>query len=298
MPDLRVRPAASRARLTAVCRGAFGGLRRRRHCRLCGDVVCAPCTREVSLHRIPACAACHRAVDAAGAVLRVTPPDPLARQYALLAASRAQALHGLPRFNEYLGQLADELQPATRSMPRIEAIRHDAGAVKDTLQLIFDHFEAAARAIRGLKGSGDSQRDLVIDNIVRAAHQFVKEHRFSLRMLPGRLALYDQAAEAQPLRIPPGAEKPASLMASLGTMLLPAALLPPPDAPAARSVPLPANLGALMQRLEVLGEQRAQLEACMETAMQERRFGELPALQRAVDEVAQETDRVKLMCTQ
>jgi hypothetical protein len=61
-------------------------------------------------------------------------------------------------------------------------------------------------------------------------------------------------------------------------------------------MPLPANLGALMQRLEILHEQKSQLETTLEEARRERRYGDMTTLHIAIEEIAQEIDHVKLMC--
>jgi hypothetical protein len=60
-----------------------------------------------------------------------------------LVSSRTQVLGNLPKFNEYLVQLQEEMALPVRDLARLESIQSDAATVKQTLHLIFDHYEAA-----------------------------------------------------------------------------------------------------------------------------------------------------------
>jgi hypothetical protein len=233
----------------------------------------------------------------------VAPLDPLLSNYRNLARSRTQILEGLPRFNEYLVELESELAQTERNKNRIEAIQHDANAIRDTLMLIFEHYEGSARLIGQLMSEPQLAlaRDLVIRNILVTCQRFIKEHRFSLKALPGKLVMFDDQP-SESIDIPsPNPEHPPSVVSSLSQKLLPNFLqpgsrsrLPSISEP---QLQLPANLGALMQKLEVLHEQKAQLEAFLEDARIKRRFGELATLQGTIEETEAEITRLKLMCS-
>ena len=149
------------------------------------------------------------------------------------------------------------------------------------------------RQMSRLASASSAQRVLVINNVQRAGTQFIKQHRFSLSMLPGRLDMFEDPMKAVPIKAPPGQE---TFVASLTQRLLPSALRT--RAPEAeKDLPLPANLGVLMRNLDVLHEQKSQLESFIEEARVSRNFSELTALQTALDEVQAEIDTLKVMCT-
>lgn len=228
----------------------------------------------------------------------VSPVDPLLSNYQNLTVSRTQILEGLPRFNEYLVELESELACKERNRTRIEAIQHDANAIRETLMLIFEHYEGSARLIGQLMQSEMvSQRDLVVRNILVTCQRFIKEHRFSLKALPGKLTMFDDQP-SESIDIPSPTQDSAHEQ-SFSQKFLPGFLqgrsrLPTVPEP---QLQLPANLGALMQKLEVLHEQKAQLEVFLEDARVNRRFGELATLQRTIEETDAEITSIKLMCS-
>lgn len=217
-----------------------------------------------------------------------------------MLSTRKQILQGLPRYNEYLCNLEDELYSSPRDITRLDSIRHDALAIRNTLQIMFDNYTLLLQSISKQKTADHSQRNLVIENIAYACGIFLKLHKFSLRYLPETFDL----DPTQPVMIPRGhnrsnsSSKSVSLIPSFITNFLPS--LQPNnnklEAIQEVQVPLPANLGALMQRLEILHEQKSQLETILEEARRERRFGDMTTLHVAIEEVVQEIDHVKLMC--
>lgn len=285
-------------------REKFTSFRRRHHCRLCGRLICGDeltCQASLTTYQFTACKHCYRLQSSHNQIIKVDPllhgKDPLEQLYQSMLTSRSQALQNLPKFNEYLIELEFQLKQVPRDQARIQAIQNDAEAIRDTLQLIFDHYEKAIIDMAGVRVGDGSQRDLVLKNIIYSGHQFIKTHRFSLKMLPGRLDLYeDQKPVDIPQKTPSGSQSP-SLVASLASKFIPSIFTSATAEPKSPSIPLPANLGALMQRLQILQEQRSQLESFMEEAMVARRFGELPTLQTAIDEVDQEINRLKLICS-
>lgn len=210
-------------------------------------------------------------------------------------------MEGLPRYNEYLCNLEDELYTTSRNGARLDSIKLDAMAIRNTLQIMFDNYTLLLQSISKQRTIDHSQRNLVIENIVYACGIFLKLHKFSLRYLPETFD-FDTTG---PITIPNGrtrsnsSSKSVSLIPSFITNFLPS-FHPNTNKPLESiqeiKVPLPANLGALMQRLEILHEQKSQLEVTFEEARRERRFGDMTTLQIAIEEVAQEIDHVKLMC--
>lgn len=183
---------------------------------------------------------------------------------------------------------------------RIDTIKHDAMAIRNTLQIMFDNYTLLLQSISKEKTINDSQRNLVIENISYACGIFLKLHKFSLRYLPETFDI-DQAG---PVAIPKGqtpsnsSSKSASLIPSFIANFLSSVSNKNPQLKTVQEVqmPLPANLGALMQRLEILHEQKSQLETTLEEAHRERRYGDMTTLHIAIEEIVQEIDHVKLMC--
>lgn len=217
------------------------------------------------------------------------PVDPLLVHYRSMAGSREQILHSLPKFNEYLVDLEHEMGQIPRKAARIEAIKQDASAVKDTLQLMFDHYEISMAQLRRLESTSSAQKALVMGNIQRAGTLFIKKHRFSLSMLPGKLDMFEDPTKAVPIKQTATQPPQDSFVASLTQRFL-------PKSEPEKELPLPANLGVLMSNLHVLHEQKSQLEAYLEDARTNRKFSELTTLQTALDEVQAEIDSLKIMC--
>lgn len=261
--------------------------------------MCTECTKGVSSYNIPACTSCYILLGKTGPIL-VTPTDKLLSTYLNLVTSRTQILEGLPRFNEYLVELEAELAQKDRNRGRIEAIQHDANAIRDTLMLIFEHYEGSARIIGQLVEVVDgqeSQRDVVVRNILVTCQRFIKEHRFSLKALPGKLTMFDdQPSESISIPSPTQDQQPSLSQKYLPNFLQSGSRSREPSVQESH-LQLPANLGALMQKLEVLHEQKAQLEVFLEDARVNRRFGELATLQGTIEETEAEITRIKLMCS-
>lgn len=184
----------------------------------------------------------------------------------------------MPKFKEYISLIEDELSSPLRDVPRLETLKHDATAVRNTLELMFGHFIDVLVAVKELCREDGSQRDMLISNIGAHGDLFLKTNKVSLCLLP-------ESASFMPIP-----KKPESTLARFFPSFGQAEKEEIP-------VPLPANLGALMQKIEVLHEQKSQLDTFLEAARVERRYTDLASLQAAIDEITQEIDGVKLMCT-
>jgi hypothetical protein len=171
-------------------------------------------------------------------------------------------------------------------------------AIRNTLQIMFDNYTLLLQSVSKQKSIDHSQRNLVIENISYACGIFLKLHKFSLRYLPETFGI-DQVG---PVTIPKSrsnsSSKSASLIPSFIANFLPSVSNKNSQFKTTQEIqmPLPANLGALMQRLEILHEQKSQLETTLEEARRERRYGDMTTLHIAIEEIAQEIDHVKLMC--
>ncbi len=233
-------------------------------------------------------------------VIKVEPQlhgtDPIIKHYQEMMTSRSQILENIPKFNEYLILIENEFNVPIRNMARIESLSNDALVVRKTLDLMFDHFEAASMAIDQLAQLNNSQRDMIIANISYSSNQFIKLNRFTLKMLPGKLPSFTEEQTSSSVNIPThGSSGRPSLVSSISNIFT--FQIKPLVEEKEIFAPLPANFGALMQKLEVLHEQRAHLEAQLESARVKRRYADLAALHTAIEEINQEISRLKLMCS-
>ncbi|RYO76150.1 hypothetical protein DL766_003877 [Monosporascus sp. MC13-8B] len=296
------------------CQQEFGSWTfRRHHCRICGRVVCGDpqtaCSSEVGLSvanpgapptmekpaagysvslDIRLCRDCRATIFAKRDFINSVnykPPDQ--RAYETLR----QFEHGirllLPNFQKALVPLQDENSSPSRAQIQ------DAAKIRKRLTDSFTKYDTAARRIRDLKTDSPTQKQLQ-KAIYAAASTFLHMHMLPLKNLPrtlrhnssgggsskgGRLLLpnrHHAASAASPLRDAETASQVTDAASEASTAV---SLLETEEK-------------ELRERLVVLEEQRYLVQGMVANAHGARRFEEVSALTRNVEELDREIEDV------
>jgi hypothetical protein len=273
------------------CHLRFSAVNRKHHCRLCGRIMCGESTCSVFF---PLAVADGEAIDlrlctkCENTALRrpllkkelakTTPLEPLQRE---LHKVRDQIDDILPRFNDQLYRFEYEMEQPIPSEQLVLDARHESMTARDTLMLLFRHFEGIAKKIKMLHINNENQETLLSENIHRAAMIYLQNNMFSLQMLP-RLDM-KRLQRPAPISIPSAAPSERSSAAS---SFLPRIFRGTVEEES--PIPLPANISALEQKLEVLFEQKEQLEGFLAAAVNAQRFDEVRTLRLSLEDVCRE----------
>ncbi|KAI1362021.1 FYVE zinc finger protein [Xylaria arbuscula] len=286
------------------CQQEFGSWTfRRHHCRICGRVVCADpqtaCSSEVGLNvantpLVPSekaeggslnidvrmCRDCKSTLfakrDFVESVMR-KPPDQ--RAYETLRQFERGIELLLPTFQRALLPLQDENNPPSHAQIQ------EAGKLRKRLTESFTKYDVAARRIRDLKTDSPSQQRLQ-KAIYQAASSFLHMHMLPLKNLP-RLLKHNSSSTsksrlitnghvASPLRHADNSE--TASQTSEGSTVVSA---------------LETEEKELRERLIVLEEQKYMVQKMISASRGARRFEEVSALTRNVEELEREIEAAK-----
>lgn len=293
------------------CKQEFGSWTfRRHHCRICGKVVCADpqteCSSEVGLSVANASAAPSEKAEAGSLLIDVRmcrdckstifskrdfvesvmqkPPDQ--RAYETLRQFERGIELLLPSFRRALVPLQNEDQAPTHAQIQ------EAGKLRKRLTDSFTKYDMAARRIRDLKTDSPAQQRLQ-KAVYQAASSFLHMHMLPLKNLPrllkqnssgsgsgaakNRLAPNSHYVAASPLRQGDRAADTASQTSEGSTAV---------------SI-LETEEKDLRERLIVLEEQKYMVQKMINTSRGSRRFEEVGALTRNVEELDREIEATR-----
>lgn len=282
------------------CSEVFGALNRKHHCRLCGRIICGEsrCSRFVPITdvaEIRICAHCANLLELGHrrAAFR-KPPEfnvELEAHYSETEQIKEQIDGIVPRFNDQLHRFEFELQSSEPDEAKLMSIRHEAMAARDTLVLLFRHVEALLRKIRALPRlhgiDEDCLRAQMCQNIHRAGVLYLQENMIPLQQLPTLdlkrlLKPAPDPAPSQDADNDTAASGPSSYLPKFFSSLL------SPNQEDSQDIPKPANIPALQEKVDVLKEQKMQLEGFLATAVQGQKFDDVRAIRTSLEEVNRE----------
>ncbi|KAI8953098.1 FYVE zinc finger protein [Xylaria longipes] len=281
------------------CQQDFGSWTfRRHHCRICGRVVCADpqtgCSSEVGLNvantspapsekseggsmhiDIRMCRDCKSTIfakrDFVESIMR-KPPDQ--RAYETLRQFERGIELLLPTFQRALIPLQDENNPPNHSQIQ------EAAKLRKRLTDSFTKYDVAARRIRDLKTDSPTQQRLQ-KTIYQAASSFLHMHMLPLKNLP-RLLKHNSSSSAKS-RLTPNGHVASPLRQ--GDVLETASQTSEGSTVASA---LETEEKELRERLIVLEEQKYMVQKMIGASRGARRFEEVSALTRNVEELEKE----------
>ncbi|RTE80375.1 hypothetical protein BHE90_005121 [Fusarium euwallaceae] len=310
------------------CQQDFGSWTfRRHHCRICGRVVCGDpqtgCSSEVGLDvssgvngsttanhatekppstpgqvsvDIRMCRECKHTIFSARdftASLQHKPPDQ--RAYETLRQFERGIQQLLPGFHRALLNLQPEKNDTgeidLNKPPPTHAQIHEAAKIRKRLVDSFGKYGTAAKRLRDLPSESATQRRLQMA-IYTYASSFLHTNMLPLKSLPQLLRSRSSASSAT-------AVSSSRLLAHTHSGLRHSELADPDTASQAPSEgstvvsQLEAEEKELREKLVVLEEQRFMVQAMVKTAHGSRRFEEVSALSRNVDELDAEIKVLK-----
>ncbi|KAI1173258.1 FYVE zinc finger protein [Nemania sp. FL0916] len=282
------------------CQQEFGTWTfRRHHCRICGRVVCADpqtaCSSEVGLNvagtlpsssekaegnptylNIRMCRDCKTTIfakqDFAESAMR-KPPDQ--RAYETLRQFERGIELLLPAFQRALVPLQDENNPPSHSQIQ------DAAKLRKRLTDSFTKYDVAARRVRDLKTDSPAQQRLQ-KAIYQAASSFLHMHMLPLKNLP-RLLKQNSSRSSATARLAPNGHAAGPLRQGDG---LETASQTSEGSTVTSA--LEAEERELREGLIVLEEQKYMVQKMISTSRGARRFEEVSALTRNVEELEKE----------
>ncbi|RWA03982.1 hypothetical protein EKO27_g11122 [Xylaria grammica] len=286
------------------CQQEFGSWTfRRHHCRICGRVVCADpqtaCSSEVGLNvantspapsekaeggsmyvDIRMCRDCKFTIfakrDFVESIMK-KPPDQ--RAYETLKQFERGIELLLPAFQRALLPLQDENNPPNHSQLQ------EAAKLRKRLTDSFTKYDVAARRIRDLKTDDPSQQRLQ-KAIYQSASSFLHMHMLPLKNLP-RLLKHNSSSSAKS-RLAPNGHVASPLRQ--GDVLETASQTSEGSTVVSA---LETEEKELRERLIVLEEQRYMVQKMIGASRGARRFEEVSALTRNVEELDKEIEAAK-----
>ncbi|GAW23459.1 hypothetical protein ANO14919_130180 [Xylariales sp. No.14919] len=286
------------------CQQDFGSWTfRRHHCRICGRVVCADpqtaCSSEVGLNvantspapsekaeggsmyvDIRMCRDCKFTIfakrDFVESIMK-KPPDQ--RAYETLKQFERGIELLLPAFQRALLPLQDENNPPNHSQLQ------EAAKLRKRLTDSFTKYDVAARRIRDLKTDNPSQQRLQ-KAIYQSASSFLHMHMLPLKNLP-RLLKHNSSSSAKS-RLAPNGHVASPLRQ--GDVLETASQTSEGSTVVSA---LETEEKELRERLIVLEEQRYMVQKMIGASRGARRFEEVSALTRNVEELDKEIEAAK-----
>lgn len=285
------------------CQQEFGSWTfRRHHCRICGRVVCADpqtaCSSEVGFNvanpTIPAsekppggnaisldirmCRECKFTIfskrDFAESVMR-KPPDQ--RAYETLRQFERGIQLLMPSFQRVLMILQDENNPPSHAQIQ------EASKLRKRLIDSFTKYDMAAKRVRDLKTTSLTQQRLQ-RTVYQAASAFLHMHMLPLKNLPRLLKQSSSSSRSQRLILPNG-HAPSPLRGSSDGYLDTASQTSETSTVVSA---LETEEKDLRERLIVLEEQKYLVQSMIQSSHGARRFEEVSALTRNVDELDKE----------
>lgn len=279
------------------CRSKFSTVNRKHHCRLCGRVICGEtnCSLFYPLKIVDGdaidlrvCCECENMAIRRPFLLKdLREKSPLEPLYQRLRQCRLQIVDILPRFNEQLFRFEHEMDSDEPSEQRVLDARHEAMAARETVMVVFREIQDLIHKIKDLYDE-DTQEAHLCNNIHRSAIMYLQNNMFTLQMLP-KLDLKRMQKPSQqtlPSATPSG-------HSSIASSFLPKFFSSLIDDTEQQSIPPPANLPALEEKLEVLLEQKEQLEGYLTDEVQRQQFDNVRALRASLEEVSREIQSIQ-----
>ncbi|KAI0188612.1 VAC1 protein [Xylaria flabelliformis] len=289
------------------CQQDFGSWTfRRHHCRICGRVVCADpqtgCSSEVGLNvantspapsekaeggsvhiDVRMCRDCKSTIfakrDFFESIMR-KPPDQ--RAYETLRQFERGIELLLPTFRRALIPLQDENNPPNHSQIQ------EAAKLRKRLTDSFTKYDVAARRIRDLKTDSPTQQRLQ-KAIYQAASSFLHMHMLPLKTLP-RLLKHNSSSSSAKSRLTPNGHHIGSPLRQ-GDILETASQTSEGSTVASA---LETEEKDLRERLIVLEEQKYMVQKMISASRGARRFEEVSALTRNVEELEKEIEDIRV----
>ncbi|KAI1503384.1 FYVE zinc finger protein [Biscogniauxia marginata] len=286
------------------CQQEFGSWTfRRHHCRICGRVVCADpqtgCSSEVGLNianpttptsekpgansisiDIRMCQDCKSTIFAKRDFVESVvykPPDQ--RAYETLRQFERGIQQLLPSFQRALVPLQDEKNPPSHAQIQ------EASKLRKRLTDSFTKYEMAARRIRDMKTESPIQQQLQ-KAIYQAGSSFLHMHMLPLKNLP-RMLKHNSSVSAKNRLLANG--HTASPLRNHDTLETASQASETSTVVSA----LEAEEKELRERLIVLEEQRHIVQMMISNSQGARRFEEVSALTRNVEELAKEIESLR-----
>lgn len=264
---------------------------RQHHCRLCGLIICTDCSFFLPI-RISAtlvnqtriCLKCHSSLFVAMNSPNQETESKLSRDFRKFSHLKQQIQALMPKYQQLL-EGCRQAEPE-----HLEAIHHEASAVRDTIMLQFVHFEATARLINE-DVSISQYETLLRTGIFKAAQLFLNDNLFTLRSLPQLAALKKERKEAEKARELEilKESQSTSKMKRMKEIFAVAFGEEKKDTQVEKGIVL-ANLQSLLEKYRILKEQEESLKQQLEsTDNQEDRH----ILKRALEECNQEIVKVE-----
>ncbi|OTB03895.1 hypothetical protein M426DRAFT_321391 [Hypoxylon sp. CI-4A] len=291
------------------CQQEFAWTFRRHHCRICGRVVCADpqtaCSSDVGLNvanpaastsekygggsplsvDIRMCRDCKSTIfskrDFMESIVH-KPPDQ--RAYETLKQFERGIELLLPTFQRALLPLQDENNPPSHAQIQ------EASKIRKRLTDSFTKYDVAARRIRDMKTDSAAQRQLQ-KSIHQAASSFLHMHMLPLKNLP-RMLKHNSSHSSRNRLLPlPNGHVASPLRNGSSDMLLETASQTSETSTVVSA--LETEEKELRERLIVLEEQKYMVQTMISGAHGARRFEEVSALTRNVEELETEIESVR-----
>ncbi|KAI1871873.1 hypothetical protein JX265_005859 [Neoarthrinium moseri] len=290
------------------CKQEFGSWNfRRHHCRICGRVVCADpqtgCSSEVGLNvanstalssekssdkpisvDIRMCQDCKFTIfakrDFVDSIIH-KPPDQ--RAYETLRQFERGIEQLMPGFQRALLPLQDEHNPPTHVQIQ------EASKLRKRLMDSFSKYDIAAKRIRDMKTTSPTQQHLQ-KSIYQAASSFLHMHMLPLKNLPRLLKHSSSSSSSSRRLLLPNGHAPSPLRGSTDGYLETASQTSETSTVVSA---LETEEKELRERLIVLEEQKYLVQKMIASSQGARRFEEVSALTRNVDELEKEISGLK-----
>lgn len=291
------------------CQQEFGSWTfRRHHCRICGRVVCADpqtgCSSEVGLNvanptapssekpdgssisvDIRMCRECKSTIFAKRDFVETIahkPPDQ--RAYETLRQFERGIQQLIPNFQRALLPLQDENRSPTHAQIQ------EASKLRKRLVDSFTKYDLAAKRLRDLKTDSPTQQCLQ-KAVYQAASAFLHAHMLPLKNLPRMLKHASSSSSASRRMLLPNGPVASPLRNNSTDGYLDTASQTSETSTVVSA--LETEEKDLRERLVVLEEQKFMVQAMITSATGARRFEEVSALTRNVDELDREIESIR-----
>lgn len=291
------------------CQQEFGSWTfRRHHCRICGHVVCADpqtaCSSEVGLNvanptapasekpdgssisvDIRMCRECKSTIFSKREFVQTIahkPPDQ--RAYDTLRQFERGIQQLIPNFQRALQPLQDENRSPTHAQIQ------EASKLRKRLVDSFSKYDLAAKRLRDLKTDSPTQQRLQ-KAVYQAASAFLHAHMLPLKNLPRMLKHASSSSSGSRRMLLPNGHVASPLRNNSTDGYLDTASQTSETSTVISA--LETEEKDLRERLVVLEEQKFMVQTMITSATGARRFEEVSALTRNVDELDQEIESIR-----